>query len=102
MKSVEYRQIISTITRNVIKKRFPGLKKEALTAACTEIAKGVHARMYGANVDGVDSPIWRNCGQSETNPNGSRNRFDAPPNLPNVDASELLKVELLLREENEK
>lgn len=91
MKSVEYRRIISTISKNVIRKRFPGLKQKELVDCCAEIAKSVHARMYGANVDGVDSPIWRDCGQSESNPNGSRSRYDAPPNLPKVDVTELLK-----------
>ena len=41
-----------------------------------EIARTVHARMYGANVDGVDSPIWNNGEKT-----------------PLIEASELLKGE---------
>lgn len=57
MKSGEYRTIIRKIVRNALKRNFPGLKN---TNAVEElIAKNIHARMYGANVDGVDSPLWR-------------------------------------------
>lgn len=93
MKSVEYRSIIGAIVRNSIKKRFPGLRQKELSEVSVVIARAIHARMYGANVDGVDSPIWRDVCVSETNPNGSGDKYAAPPNLPNVDASELLKQE---------
>lgn len=84
MISREYRDIISRIAWNVIRRQFPGLKKEELKIAAREIAINIHARMYGANVDGVDSPIWRErqCGDKAMKP---------APNQPNVDASELLK-----------
>ncbi len=89
MKSVEYRVIVSRIVRNVLRKEFPGLKRTDV--AVTKIATAIHARMYGAHVDGVDSPIWRDTVRSETNPNGSCSKYDAPPNQPKVDASKLLK-----------
>jgi hypothetical protein len=77
MKSAEYRKSIRIISTKLIKQHFPGLKLLALQNCAIEIAKNVHARMYGANVDGVASPIWRNENDAE----------------PNVDASELLKQE---------
>ncbi len=92
MKSVEYRAIVAKIVRNSLRKDFPGLKLTNSTV-CHTIARAIHARMYGANVDGVDSPIWRDDAVSETNPNGSRCRMDAPPNLPKLNATELLKTE---------
>lgn len=84
MHSREYRLIIARISRNLLKKHFPGLKPKELQIACTELGVHIHARMYGANVDGVDSPIWRErqCGDYAG---------QSPPNDPNVDASELLK-----------
>ena len=84
MISAEYRLLISRMAYNVLKKQFPGLKKTELQQACRQLAINIHARMYGANVDNVDSPIWRDrqCGDKS---------LDAPPNLPTVDASELLK-----------
>jgi hypothetical protein len=83
--------IVSRIVRNVLRKEFPGLKRTDV--AVTKIAVAIHARMYGAHVDGVDSPIWRDTVQSKTNPNGSCSKYNAPPNQPKVDASELLKKE---------
>lgn len=59
MLSREYRSLISKIISNGIKRKFPGLKKQVLDEAAIEIAKVVHARLYGADVDGVGSPIWR-------------------------------------------
>lgn len=59
MKSYEYRAIIRTIIRNTIRKHFPGLKRKNLDAAVSEVAIAIHARMYGASVDNVASPIWR-------------------------------------------
>lgn len=40
-------------------KKFPQIKKSILLEASAEIARSVHARLYGADVDGVGSPIWR-------------------------------------------
>jgi hypothetical protein len=59
MKSWEYRDIIRVITKKAFKKRFPGLKEKQLNEVANTIAIAVHARMYGANVDGVESPLWR-------------------------------------------
>lgn len=43
-----------------MRKKFPGLKPQSqLDALATEAARVIHARMYGANVDGVETPIWR-------------------------------------------
>lgn len=59
MKSIEYRQIIKTIIKNLMRKKFPGLKQAQLDDLAIEASKAIHARMYGANVDGVETPIWR-------------------------------------------
>ena len=83
MNSKAYRVIISTISYRLIKKQFPGLEKTRLRAIAVEIARNIHARMYGANVDGVDSPIWAD--QSHCKPR------------PLKDAAQLLK-----ESENEK
>lgn len=78
MQSKEYRAIIASIVRHVLRKHVPGAKDKILREACKEAAIAVHARMYGANVDNVDSPIFR----------------DGPQFLnvksPTVDARELL------------
>ena len=75
MESRFYRLRVRQIVGGVLRKRFPGLNKEASKKAAEEIAINVHACMYGANVDGVASPIWRNSDEG----------------LPTKDASELLK-----------
>lgn len=59
MESQTYRNNISKIIRNVMRKKFPGLKKDILITTSVEISRAIHARFYGANVDGVESPIWR-------------------------------------------
>lgn len=59
MKSEEYRKLISNIAKSAIKRRFPGLGKKEIDEAAKTIAVNIHARMYGANVDGVESPLWR-------------------------------------------
>jgi len=76
MISREYRVIIARIVFNVMKRDFPGLNKTRLKEMAAEIARNVHARMYGANVDGVDSPIWQDKNHN--------------PPCPQVDATELL------------
>ena len=86
MKSSEYRQILKTITRNTINRRFPGLKKKCVEDVAMEIAKTIHARMYGANVDGVDSPIWRDWPQGEN----QHCKGVLSINQPTVEAKELL------------
>lgn len=42
-----------------MKRKFPGLNKAQLDALAKDAAIAVHARFYGAQVDGVASPIWR-------------------------------------------
>lgn len=59
MNSREYKDLIIKIIKNRMKNKFPGLKKDILEGASREIAKSIHARFYGANVDGVESPLWR-------------------------------------------
>ncbi len=80
MNSREYRTIIRTISFNLLKKRLPGIDKKHLTEVANQIAVNVHARMYGANVDGVDSPIWQTSTDNERP-------------CPQVDATELLKCD---------
>lgn len=68
MESAKYRQIIRGMTARVIKKHFPNLKSENIVQKCAkEVAANIHARMYGANVDGVASPIWNTI--NDTKPN---------------------------------
>jgi hypothetical protein len=45
--------------RNAVKKKFPGLKQTKVSEVASEVAIAIHARFYGSNVDGVESPIWR-------------------------------------------
>lgn len=63
MKSAEYRDIIAMIVRKSVMKAFPGLNgrtnQRIIMDLSREAAKSIHARMYGANVDGVESPLWR-------------------------------------------
>lgn len=59
MKSSDYRSNISNIVRKALHRKFPGLKKSQVTELCRQISVSIHARFYGANVDGVESPIWR-------------------------------------------
>ncbi len=59
MHSREYRLIIRTIVKNSLRKNAGGLKRKAVEDIASEIAIAVHARMYGASVDNVASPIWR-------------------------------------------
>ena len=82
MRSQDYRDIISRIAFNLLKKRFPGLEKKHTKEVSRQIAIAIHARMYGANVDGVDSPIWTStCGTD---------RMNDPRTKPKIDAKELL------------
>jgi hypothetical protein len=74
MKSWEYREIIRVIVKKALKKRYPELKIKPLNCVANTIAIAIHARMYGANVDGVESPLWRQ---------------DEPP----IEAKELLNEE---------
>jgi hypothetical protein len=59
MQSREYRAIIRTITKNSLRKHVKGLKRNIGETVAIEIAAAIHARMYGASVDNVASPIWR-------------------------------------------
>ena len=58
MDAGQYRDIVRIIAKRVIKKRFPGLKDKEINEAANTIAINIHARMYGAEVDGVESPLW--------------------------------------------
>lgn len=68
MNSRDYRVIIKRISLNLLKKRFPGLDKKLMCEVSVDIARFVHARMYGANVDGVDSPIWQDKDHCQPKP----------------------------------
>lgn len=84
MRSQEYRNIISSISKGIMRKHFPGLKQKQVCECVAELAKNIHARMYGANVEGVDSPIWHartDAGYFESRPE------------PKINASEILKQE---------
>lgn len=59
MKSSEYRSNIRNIVRKAVTRKFPGLKPLHVKELATEISVAIHARFYGADVDGVASPIWR-------------------------------------------
>lgn len=72
MKSEEYRELIRRMLKKGMSQHFPGLRQVELNHCARYIARNVHARFYGANVDGVESPLWRK-------------------DEPEVEASELLK-----------
>lgn len=73
LKSDEYRRIVKTIVKAVIKKGATHIRAQDADIMATMVARNIHARMYGANVDGVNSPLWRcDC-------------------EPDIDATELLK-----------
>ena len=76
MRSGEYRDIIRKITKTVLNKKLPGVPPRVKEEIANIIAVAVHARMYGANVDGVDSPLWRISGEYTE---------------PNIDAATLMK-----------
>lgn len=59
MQSRDYRASIKIIILNLMRRKFPGLNKAQLDALSKEAAIAVHAKFYGAQVDGVASPIWR-------------------------------------------
>lgn len=59
MKSEDYRDEIRKMVKNGMRTQFPGLGQSRLNEAARYIAKNIHARFYGANVDGVESPLWR-------------------------------------------
>ena len=83
MHSTDYRRFIRTMIRNAIRKKFPGLKKQAqINEVATEVAVAIHARFYGANVDGVESPIWRD---DTRHPEWYKDK------QPTIDAKDMLK-----------
>lgn len=59
MLSSVYKSQIKNIIRNITNRKFPGLKKSQVTELVNEAATAIHARLYGAAVDNVASPIWR-------------------------------------------
>lgn len=59
MQSSEYRMLVRKIVKNSMAKKFPGIKRSVLDEAAIDIARSIHARLYGADVDGVGSPVWR-------------------------------------------
>jgi hypothetical protein len=59
MQSRDYRRFVRTIIKNSIRKKFPGLKQALVEEVAAEASVAIHARFYGAAVDGVASPIWR-------------------------------------------
>jgi hypothetical protein len=59
MKSSEYRTNIRVMIRKATMRKFPGLKPLHVKELATELSVAIHARFYGADVDGVASPIWR-------------------------------------------
>lgn len=75
MKSWEYRDIIRVITKKALKRRYPQLQSKQLNCVANTIAIAIHARMYGANVDGVESPLWR----QEEPPIEAKDLLDASP-----------------------
>lgn len=73
MRGSTYRGSVRSIVRNVIRKKAPGLKRKVIDEIALEISAAVHARFYGASVDNVASPIWRD------DPNYARGFEDAQP-----------------------
>lgn len=60
MKSAEYKSIIKRIVCTQLR------KKESDIKSADVIATAVYARLYGACVEGVDSPLWREVEPTET------------------------------------
>lgn len=83
MKSEDYRGIITKISFNLLRKRFPGLDKKNISEVARLIAIYTHARLYGANVDGVDSPIWTSAQGND--------RMNDPRVKPQTDVAQMLK-----------
>lgn len=74
MKSQEYRNTVARLARTQIKKALPGLKPFQVASLAKQIGIFVHARLYGADVDDVASPLY----------------YDVyPDRLPTVPATEL-------------
>lgn len=59
MKSAEYRDSIRRMVKVVLRKKLPGAKQKTLDEIAKELATVIHARFYGADVDGVISPLNR-------------------------------------------
>lgn len=59
MKSVKYRDIVRKIVLNRIGKDAPGLKKKYREQIAKDCAALIHGKLYGAHVDGVDSPLYQ-------------------------------------------
>ena len=58
MKSSDYRRVVEALANSVIRKKLPGIKVQVRKEIVKQIAVAVHARMYGADVDGVTSPLY--------------------------------------------
>jgi hypothetical protein len=78
----QYRTLIRAMARNAFKRRFPGIKQKEIDEVAGLLARSIHARFYGANVDNVDSPIWTL---------DRTDRINDTRGKPTVDASVLLE-----------
>lgn len=86
MNATEYRRIIAgLIRRELIRQRIKGVGKQLAASIGAECAKQIHARMYGANVEGVDSPIFRDDLEYHSKLTG-----EEYTKMPTVSAQELL------------
>lgn len=59
MKSQDYRNAVESIARGQLVKALPGLKRAQITTISKQIAIFTHARLYGADVENVASPLYR-------------------------------------------
>lgn len=66
MRGIEYRDIVRKIIKAALRASVPGLKQKERNEVARVIANSVHARMYGADVDGVASPLWREIEPDKT------------------------------------
>lgn len=68
MKSSEYRELVRKVCRAAIRTNVPRLQPGVKKKLIDDIAAMVHAKLYGAEVDGVVSPAFRDMWQDITAP----------------------------------
>lgn len=69
MTSKQYKMLVAGIVRGAMRKFYPGIKQSKPKHGTEPgpgneigsfVARAIHARMYGANVEGADSPLYHN------------------------------------------
>jgi hypothetical protein len=68
MRGSEYRERIRKIVRGATRQALPGAKPATIKELSDLIARNVHANLYGACVDDVASPLWRETSNGSVDP----------------------------------